>query len=41
VDDSPQGLLLFAIMAGVNAFRSRDDGVKVKMGWSASTPLAG
>ncbi len=32
VDDSPQGLLLFAIMAGVNAFRSRDDGVKVKAG---------
>jgi site-specific DNA recombinase len=32
VDDSPQGLLLFAIMAGVNAFRSRDDGEKVKMG---------
>ena len=32
VDDSPQGLLLFAIMAGVNAFRSRDDGQKVKMG---------
>ena len=32
VDDSPQGLLLFAIMAGVNAFRSRDDGEKVKIG---------
>ncbi len=32
VDDSPQGLLLFAIMAGVNAFRSRDDGQKVKVG---------
>jgi site-specific DNA recombinase len=32
VDNSPQGLLLFAIMAGVNAFRSRDDGQKVKMG---------
>jgi site-specific DNA recombinase len=32
VDNSPQGLLLFAIMAGVNAFRSRDDGSKVKMG---------
>jgi site-specific DNA recombinase len=32
VDDSPQGLLLFAIMAGVNAFRSRDDGAKVKLG---------
>ena len=32
VDDSPQGLLLFAIMAGVNAFRSRDDAVKVKVG---------
>jgi site-specific DNA recombinase len=32
VDDSPQGLLLFAIMAGVNAFRSRDDGEKVKVG---------
>ena len=32
VDDSPQGLLLFAIMAGVNAFRSRDDAVKVKAG---------
>jgi site-specific DNA recombinase len=32
VDDSPQGLLLFAIMAGVNAFRSRDDGEKVKLG---------
>ena len=32
VDDSPQGLLLFAVMAGVNAFRSRDDGQKVKVG---------
>lgn len=32
VDDSPHGLLLFAIMAGVNAFRSRDDGEKVKLG---------
>ena len=32
VDDSPQGLLLFAIMAGVDAFRSRGDGEKVKMG---------
>ena len=32
VDSSPQGLLVFAIMAGVNAFRSRDDGAKVKMG---------
>ncbi len=32
VDDSPQGLLLFAVMAGVNAFRSRDDAVKVKAG---------
>jgi site-specific DNA recombinase len=24
IDDSPQGLLLFAVMAGVNAFRSRE-----------------
>ena len=32
IDDSPQGLLLFAIMAGVNAFRSRGDAEKVKMG---------
>jgi site-specific DNA recombinase len=32
IDDSPQGLLLFAIMAGVNAFRSRGDGEKVRMG---------
>jgi site-specific DNA recombinase len=32
VDDSPQGLLLFVIMAGVNAFRSRGDGEKVKGG---------
>ncbi len=32
VDDSPQGLLMFAVMAGVNAFRSRDDGEKVKLG---------
>ena len=32
VDDSPQGLLLFAVMAGVNAFRSRGDAEKVKMG---------
>lgn len=32
VDDSPQGLLLFAIMAGVNAFRSRDDAVKIRAG---------
>ena len=32
IDDSPQGLLMFAIMAGVNAFRSRGDAEKVKMG---------
>lgn len=32
IDDSPQGLLLFAVMAGVNAFRSRGDGEKVKLG---------
>ncbi len=32
IDDSPQGLLLYAIMAGVNAFRSRGDAEKVKMG---------
>ena len=32
IDDSPQGLLLFVIMAGVNAFRSRGDGEKVKGG---------
>ncbi len=32
IDDSPTGLLLFAIMAGVNAFRSRGDGEKVKGG---------
>jgi site-specific DNA recombinase len=32
IDDSPQGLLLYAIMAGVNAFRSRGDGEKVKSG---------
>ena len=32
IDDSPQGLLLFAVMAGVNAFRSRGDAEKVKVG---------
>jgi site-specific DNA recombinase len=32
IDDSPQGLLLFAVMAGVNAFRSRGDAEKVKLG---------
>ena len=32
IDDSPQGLLLFAMMAGVNAFRSRGDAEKVKLG---------
>ncbi len=32
IDDSPQGLLLYVIMAGVNAFRSRGDGEKVKGG---------
>jgi site-specific DNA recombinase len=32
IDDSPQGLLLYAIMAGVKAFRSRGDGEKVKGG---------
>ncbi len=32
IDDSPQGLLLYAIMTGVNAFRSRGDGEKVKGG---------
>jgi site-specific DNA recombinase len=34
IDDSPQGLLLFAVMAGVNAFRSRGDAEKVKLGMS-------
>jgi site-specific DNA recombinase len=32
VDDSPQGLFMFGIMASVNAFRSRGDGEKVKLG---------
>ena len=32
IDDSPQGLLLYAVMAGVNAFRSRGDAEKVKLG---------
>ena len=32
IDDSPTGLLLYTIMAGVNAFRSRGDGEKVKGG---------
>jgi site-specific DNA recombinase len=32
IDDSPQGLLLYVIMAGVNAFRSRGDGEKVRGG---------
>ena len=32
VDDSPAGRLLYTIMAGVNAFRSRGDAVKVKAG---------
>ena len=32
ISDGPDGLLLFAVMAGVNAFRSRGDSVKVKLG---------
>jgi site-specific DNA recombinase len=32
IDDSPQGLFMFGIMASVNAFRSRGDGEKVKVG---------
>jgi site-specific DNA recombinase len=32
IDDSPTGILLYTIMAGVNAFRSRGDGEKVKGG---------
>jgi site-specific DNA recombinase len=32
VDSSPQGLLVFGLMASVNAFRSREDAVKVKLG---------
>lgn len=32
VDDSPAGKLLYTVMAGVNAFRSRGDGLKVKAG---------
>jgi DNA invertase Pin-like site-specific DNA recombinase len=35
VDDSPQGLLLFVIMAGVNAFRSRGDGERSRVDWRA------
>jgi site-specific DNA recombinase len=32
VDDSAEGMLQFAIMSSVNAFRSRNDGKKVKLG---------
>lgn len=32
IDDSPAGRLLYTVMAGVNAFRSRGDGLKVKAG---------
>ena len=32
IDDSPAGKLLYTVMAGVNAFRSRGDAVKVKSG---------
>jgi site-specific DNA recombinase len=32
IDDSPAGRLLYTVMAGVNAFRSRGDAVKVKAG---------
>jgi len=32
VDESAEGMLQFAIMSGVNAFRSRNDGKKVKLG---------
>lgn len=32
VDDSAEGMLQFAIMSGVNAFRSRNDGKKVRLG---------
>lgn len=32
IDDSDSGKLLFTIMAGVNAFRSRGDGTKVRVG---------
>src|SRR5579872_6801217 len=33
-DNTPAGRLLYTIMAGVNAFRSRSDAEKVKMGLS-------
>ncbi len=32
VDDTPAGKLLYTVMAGVNAFRSRGDAEKVRMG---------
>ncbi len=32
VDDSESGMLLYTIMSGVNAFRSRNDGKKIKAG---------
>lgn len=32
VDDTPAGKLLYTVMAGVNAFRSRGDAEKVKLG---------
>lgn len=32
VDQTAEGMLQFAIMGGVNAFRSRNDGKKVKLG---------
>jgi len=32
IDDTAEGMLQFAVMSGVNAFRSRNDGKKVKVG---------
>ncbi len=40
IDDSPAGKLLYTVMAGVNAFRSRGDAEKIRTAWSESTARA-
>jgi site-specific DNA recombinase len=41
IDNTPAGLLQMAVLAGVNAYRSRNDGIKVKAGLRKKAELGG
>jgi site-specific DNA recombinase len=41
IDNTPAGLLQMAVLAGVNAYRSRNDGIKIKDGLRKKAELGG